>query len=149
MFLRYIGILRTGTFFYLAYGSLEIYEAYVSLGRIEHFLLLENQFPAISRDHTTEDTNDLESISTELVSRLTDQQKEKEVSFHEVEDRDKATPLSVSNLTYKPEIKRENEFILDKIKFTLPSKSLTVITGPVGSGKSSLLSAIAGRRSQT
>ena len=140
MLLCYISVLRFSTCRNVAEGLLENYEAYASLGRIEDFLLLRD-LPAVSRDdHSTED------ITTELVTRLTDQrEKMKEISlFDEVEDRYKPAVLSVSNVTYKPELKRENEFILDKIKFTLPSQSLTVITGPVGSGKSTLLSAIAG-----
>ncbi|KAL9956481.1 hypothetical protein ACROYT_G037962 [Oculina patagonica] len=145
MFLCYIGILRQSICLYLGYGLLENYEACASLGRIEHFLLLEN-LPAISRDHPSEDTNNLESISADLVNNVTDQQEKiKDLSFTDrSEDRDKPTVLSVSNLTYKPEIKRENGLILDNVKFTLPSQCLTVITGPVGSGKSTLLSAIAG-----
>ena len=143
--LCYISVLRLSTFNNLAKGLLDNYEAYASLGRIEEFLLLRD-LPAVSRDHSTEDTDNLESITTELVTRLTDQQQKMEEFslFDEEEDRYKPTVLSVSNLTYKLELQRENEFILDKIKFTLPSPSLTVITGPVGSGKSTLLSAIAG-----
>ena len=129
----------------MAKGLLENYEAYASLGRIEDFLLLRD-LPAVSCDHSAEDTDNLESITTELVTGLTDQQQKMEENsiFDEVEDRYKPAVLSVSNLTYKLELERENRFILDKIQFTLPSQSLTVITGPVGSGKSTLLSAIAG-----
>ena len=145
MLLCYITVLRLSTCNNLAKGLLENYEAYASLGRIEDFLLLRD-LPAVSRDHSTEDTDNLESITTVSVSRLTNQhEKMEEISlFDEVEDRNKPTVLFVLNLTYKLELERENEFILDKIKFTLPSQSLTVITGPVGSGKSTLLSAIAG-----
>ncbi|KAL9956480.1 hypothetical protein ACROYT_G037960 [Oculina patagonica] len=66
MLLSYITVLRESTCFHLAYGLLENYEAYVSLGRIEEFLLLKN-LPAISCDHTAEDTSNLDSISTELI----------------------------------------------------------------------------------
>ena len=51
--------------------------------------------------------------------------------------------LCVSNLSYA-KAHREDEFILKDINFFAPRKSLTVITGPVGSGKCTVLSAIAG-----
>ena len=145
MILCYISVIRLSTCYSLAKGLLENYEAYASLGRIEDFLLIRD-LPAVSCDHSAEDTDNLESITTELVTGLTDQQQKMEENsiFDEVEDRYKPTVLSVSNLTYKLELERENRFILDKIQFTLPSQSLTVITGPVESGKSTLLSAIAG-----
>ena len=56
--------------------------------------------------------------------------------------------LCVSSLTYK-QAKRKDEFILQDIEFISPPESLTVITRPVGSGKSLLLSAIAGEISYT
>ena len=64
----------------------------------------------------------------------------------EVED--KSFALCVSNLTYEQN-NRDDEFILDDIQFTASPGSLTVITGPVGSRKSTLLSAIAGEVSDT
>ena len=114
MFLSFINILRHITCLYLAYGSLETYEGYVSLGRIEEFLLLEN----------------LQGISS-------DQLKDDDISS------DKSTSLCVSGLTYRKH-ERLDEFILENVEFTTAEQSLTVITGPVGSGKSTLLSAIAG-----
>ena len=58
----------------------------------------------------------------------------------------KPTSLMVSILTSKEKI-RDDEFTLQDVEFTTTSHSLTAITGPVGSGKSSLLSAIAGEGS--
>ena len=120
-------------------------EFLLQLGRMEDFLLFEN-LSAISRDHKTKDKIYSETITSELTSRLTDQQDQmKEVPlFAGIKDQDKTTALIVSNLIYKPEMNRKNEFILDNVTFALQSQSLTVITGPVGSGKSTLLSAIAG-----
>lgn len=65
---------------------------------------------------------------------------------HDVED--KSFALCISNLTYEQN-NRDDEFILDDIQFTASPGSLTVITGPVGSRKSTLLSVIAGEVSDT
>ena len=54
MLISFINLLRLSTSIFLAYGLLERYDAYVSLGRIEDFLLLEN-LPAISCDQATDD----------------------------------------------------------------------------------------------
>ena len=51
--------------------------------------------------------------------------------------------MYVSRLTYTQTM-RKDDFILKDIEFTVAPESLTVITGPVGSGKSVLLAAIAG-----
>lgn len=67
---------------------------------------------------------------------------------NEVEDIDESFALCVSNLTYK-QTNRDDEFILNDIQFTASPTSLTVITGPVGREKSTLLSAITGEVSDT
>ena len=143
MLLCFINVLRLSTCVYFAYAFLEAYEAYVSLGRIEDFLILKN-LPAISRDQGEDDTSNTESSSTE--SSLSNyQEKMDEASIaDEGKDLDKSTTLRVSSLTLK-QIMREDEFILQDIEFVSVSQSLTVITGPVGSGKSTLLSTIAGQ----
>ena len=129
MLLAFLNMLRLAVCFYLAYGFLEIHDAYVSLRRIQDFLLSENLLsidqPSISKEQCTQDTN-----KTPL------------------KDPDTRTALCVSHLTYK-EFKRKDEFILQDIELTTTSGSLTVVTGPVGSGKSTLLSAIAGEISDT
>ena len=110
-------------------------------------LTQRQNLPGISRDYRAEDKTHSESITSELISRLTDHQHQmKEVVplSAGIKDQDKTTALIVSNVMYKHEIKRKNEFVLDNVNFALQSQSLTVITGPVGSGKSTLLSAIAG-----
>ena len=132
MLLSFIDVIRLETCSSMAFALIQTYDAYASLQRIENFLLLEN-LSVISCDQFKEyksNTKNAEGYSTEVMSRLSDQQ-------------GKMTTLCVSNLTYK-QIEREDEFILEGIKFTTTSQSLTVITGPVGSGKSTLLSAIAG-----
>ena len=133
----------------LAYGFLTTYEAFVSLGRIENFLLLEN-LPAISCDQPTQYTSNMESNSAKLNSILTDRHEKMEENSiaDQVKDLDKPTTLCVSSLTHKQD-KRDDEYILQDIEFTTAPGTLTVITGPVGSGKSTLLSAIAGEVSDT
>ncbi|KAL9951147.1 hypothetical protein ACROYT_G043760 [Oculina patagonica] len=137
--LGFINLLRNCTCVNFAQGFLGIYDAYASLGRIEHFLLLEN-LPAISGDKYRENKSKSKSYSIKLKSGLTDRQEKIKT---ELEHQNKPLTLFVSSLTCK-EIKRENEFILQDIEFTTTSQSLTVITGPVGCGKSTVLSAIAG-----
>ena len=122
MLLAFLSVLRLAICFFCAYGFLEIHDAYVSLGRIQDFLLSEtlSTVPLISEVKRSE-------IKSETASKDTRTQ-----AF-----------LCVSHLTYK-ELKRKDEFILQDIELTTTSGSLTVVTGPVGSGKSTLLSAIAG-----
>ena len=129
MLLAFLNMLRLAICFYLAYGFLEIHDAYVSLGRIQDFLLSGNLLsidqPSISKAQCTQDSN-----KTPL------------------KDSDARKTLCVSHLTYKG-LKRKDEFILQDIELTTTSGSLTVVTGPVGGGKSTLLSAIAGEISDT
>ena len=140
--LSYVSILRQSTCIRLANGFLSTYDAFVSLGRIEDFLLLKN-LRGNSGDDCEEDTSNSGSGSAER------QEKMDHVSVaDEVKDLNRSTSLCVSNLTYKQK-DREGEFILQDIKFVARSQRLTVITGPVGSGKSTLLSAIAGEISET
>ena len=145
MLLGFMDIVGRATCLYISSGLLQTYEAYVSLKRIEDFLLLEN-VPAISCDRSKEDISDAQSSSTNVTSGLLDRQVKQEVVFNldlEQIPQDKPSTLCVSNLTYR-QIERQDEFILQDIEFSTASQSLTVITGPVGSGKSTLLSAIAG-----
>ena len=139
MLVSFVITLRMSICLLLATGLLEAYDAYVSLGRIEEFLLLEN-LPLICRDQAA-DNEDTTRSSLQTVHR----DETEKVSFlgKEVDGPHKPTILGVTNLT-KKQMRREGEFILQDIEFTAESGSLTVITGPVGSGKSTLLSAIAG-----
>ncbi len=149
MLLSFMNVLRLCTIFYVGYGFLEIYEAFVSLGRIEEFLLLEDM-SRISLDQATDDTSNGRTSVREMKRGFVDQQENMQdvSSGDKIKDLDKPTILSVSRLTFK-QINREDEFILRNVGFTTSLQSLTVITGPVGSGKSTLLSAIAGEVSDT
>jgi len=127
MLLAFLGMLRLAICFHLAFGFLEIRDAYVSLGRIQDFLSSENlsTIPSIPEAKRSENTSEtaLKDTSTQAL-------------------------LCASHLTYKG-LNRKDEFILQDIELTTTSGSLTVVTGPVGSGKSTLLSAIAGEISDT
>lgn len=145
MLISYINILRLSTCTFLAYGVMKAYDAYVSFGRIEDLLLMTN-LAAISCDDATDEKPDANITLTKSnrVERKLNIEKSGEVcsaDHDEVEDIDKSFALCVSNLTYEQN-NRDDEFILDDIQFTASSGSLTVITGPVGSRKSTLLSAI-------
>ena len=148
MLISFINVLRVSCSVLLAYGFLDTYDAYASLGRIEKFLLLEN-VPALSSHQVEDATSNSERNSAKLngcssfLQHQGEMEEDKEVCVDEIKALDRTATLFVSCLTYKQE-KREDEFILQDIEFTASSESLTVITGPVGSGKSTLLSAIAG-----
>ena len=127
MLLAFLNMLRDLICFHMAYGSMEIHDAYISLGRIQDFLLSEN----LSTDPSISETK-----------------RSKNASETVLKDIDTQAFLCVSHLSYK-ELKRTDEFILQDIELTTTSGSFTVVTGRVGSGKSTLLSAIAGEISDT
>ena len=132
----------------MGYGSLQTYEAYASLCRIEEFLLLEN-LPPICCDQVADDG---ENTNGNFTSPNDNGLMNPWIKMYDVLASDKVkephrATLHVSNLT-KKQINREAEFLLQDINFFIAPESLTVITGPVGSGKSVLLSAIAGEVSE-
>ena len=139
MLLAFMNILRVGVSHRLAQGLLEIYEAYVSLNRIEDFLLLDD-LPSLSRNWYSEGS--LESSEKIENGQILDQEGTLKAlpNFNELNSN---PAVCVSNLTYKP-FEREMKAILQDVAFTTTAGGLTTITGPVGSGKSTLLSAIAG-----
>ena len=149
MLLGFMNLARSQTCYHISSALLQANDAHASLGRIEDFLLLEN-LPATLRGQTEEGTSNPESSSSKFQSGLSDQQSKTAKVFSPdlVENPlQKPSILSVWNLTIR-QIERQDEFILQDIAFSTAPQSLTVITGPVGSGKSILLSAIAGEVSQ-
>ena len=143
--LAFNNLLRVSLCLDIGNACLGLYDAYVSLGRLEHFLLLEN-LPSICRDQTTDDRMDIDiNYPNSKENSPTD---DSEV-IQDVSDPGKVNvpikpfTIIVRNLTYN-RVQRKDEFILQDTDFAAKSGSLTVITGPVGSGKSTLLSAIAG-----
>ena len=140
-----MGVLKLSGTLNVTSGLMVTYDAYVSLGRIEEFLLLENLSKASESDESNEPQQKAKRTSgNESFSNMKKEEEntEKVSLSREVTDKGSII-LYVSNLSYA-KTHREDEFILEDINFFAPSKSLTVITGPVGSGKSTLLSAIAG-----
>ncbi|XP_022796748.1 multidrug resistance-associated protein 4-like [Stylophora pistillata] len=149
--LMYMNLFRLNLCLDIGYGVVETHEAYVSLSRIEDFLILEDLL-SISGDQCIEDKAiTLKEKSVELPNNFTvmgsqsEKSEEKPLTDLRVNPFEIGT-LYVSNLTFK-EMKRKDEFILQDVEFIAASGTLTVVTGPVGSGKSTLLSAIAGEMS--
>ena len=138
MLLMFINLLKLTICLDIAYGVVETRESFASLVRIEDFLISEDLF-SISEDYCLQDRgtvlerkwgklqNDSTSISRSYVSDedpLTDQWI----------NPSKPGTLCVSHLTYK-EMARKDAFILQDVEFIAASGSLTIVTGPVGSGK--------------
>ena len=140
-----MGVLKLSGTLNVTSGLMVTYDAYVSLGRIEEFLLLENLLEASKSDESNESQQKAKGTPSD---RNCSYFKKKEENIEKVSSSRESTELGptilcVSNLSYA-KTHQKDEFILEDINFFAPSKSLTVITGPVGSGKSTLLSAIAG-----
>ena len=124
--LSFFNLLRLGVCMIVSYASIQTYDAYVSLTRIQEFLLLNNlnsTNTAINHRGVREDMFS-PGISTE----------NQEVAI-----------LRVRNFKqHQLQNYSKDESFQRDIDFTAKKGSLTVITGSVGSGKSTLLSAIAG-----
>ena len=122
--LSFFNLLRLGVCMNVSYASIQTYDAYVSLSRIQEFLLLNNFNSTNTTINHRGGTEDMFSpgISTE----------NQEVAI-----------LRVRNFNQHQNYLKDESFQRD-IDFTAKKGSLTVITGSVGSGKSTLLSAIAG-----
>ena len=148
MLLSFMGVIKLSGMLNMTDGLMVTYDAYVSLGRIEEFLLLENLLKASESDESNEPQQKTKiTLTNQSPSYLKKEEENTEkVSLSRQATKIGPTILCVSNLSYA-KTHREDEFILEDINFVAPSKSLTVITGPVGSGKSTLLSAIAGETS--
>ena len=128
---------------------MKTYEAYVSLSRIEDYLLLEN-LPLTASYRLTENKGYaegspeiLENPQNNLVD-FTEATYDENINYQN--DRETQENLHVSSLTHK-QTKRKDLFILQDVEFDTVSKSFTAVTGPIGCGKSTLLSAIAGELS--
>ena len=143
--LSFMGVLKAGGMLNMTSGLMATYDAYVSLGRIEEFLLLEKLLESPVNDESNELQRKTKSTATHQSRRYLNKEEEnmEKVSLSHQATELGPTILCVSNFSFA-KTHREDEFILQDINFFAPSKSLTVITGPVGSGKSTLLSAIAG-----
>ena len=153
MLLSFFVLLRTT---WIVRGISFVMELFVALNRIEMFLLLGN-LPSVSNyDNLSEDESKEFSSAKQtttdptrvlLQNRPSKQNtiphvsinREKKGNYFEKTDK----VLTVSNLSCK-EHELSEKFFLQDVSFQAPERSLTVITGPVGGGKSTLLASIVG-----
>ena len=149
MLLSFMNVLKLGVSVNLGRGLQSVYEAFVSLKRIEEFLFLDDLSTSMSASRFSDDLskddavihdNDLEN-KMRRHSSYTEIGKEPQEQCYLPKEAEQA--LVVSNLTYKLG-KTNQKYILHDISFVTHKNSMTVITGQVGSGKSTLLSSIAG-----
>ncbi|PFX22724.1 Multidrug resistance-associated protein 4 [Stylophora pistillata] len=138
MLLCFINVARMSACFYVPYGFLDAYEAYVSLKRIEDFLLFKD-LPRIEHKNLLKGTTDASQKGKSNLKRAPPYKQDIRVCRRDQLVRPDS--LSVSILKSK-ENKGYSGFILQDIEFSTVSQGLAVITGSVGSGKSSLLLAI-------
>ena len=120
--LSFINLLRQNFCINVAYGLLQSYDAYVSLSRIQDFLLLDN---LTSTTITRKRLEDNENWQDPHKSTKLEQDLVLLVESSMLHEKDKDDGFGSQNVATK-------------------KGSLIVITGPVGSGKSTLLSTIAG-----
>ena len=106
----------------VAYGLLQSYDAYISLSRIQEFLLLDNLTSTKVTRKRLEENENLPDLKR--ATKL-EQDPVLLVESSMLQEKDKDDVLTLQNVAAK-------------------KGSLIVITGPVGSGKSTLLSTIAG-----
>ena len=162
MLLSFMNLSKDTFSIFLGKGFQIIFEATVSLERIEEFLLLED-LPSISSDSQVSKSflkngDNMLKSDDKTRNRLFEEKKkqfkkdknESELAT-EIEKKNQELPsynseeaLTVSNLSYKM-IEGEDKYILEDISFVTPRGTLTAICGQVGSGKSTLLCAIAGQ----
>ena len=122
--LSLINLLRENFCVNLAYGFLQSYDAYVSLNRIQDFLLLDN-------------------VTSTSSTRKNKEESEKVPVTRKVTKLEQDHILLVEN-AMQQEKDRDEGFILRNVEFTTKKGSLVALSGPVGSGKSTLLATIAG-----
>ena len=165
--LAIINVLRNSALRSIGEGSQFIYEAYVSFDRIQEFLLLPNvnrtadgnpttgrvadtdKFPfssgvlkescSLSKDVDIPDNKNHSYGSFGITNPGFSQEEELRTLDGKRPNKDKR--ITLINVKYK----RDDQNIpVRSVHFEAKDKSFAIITGPVGSGKSSLLSVIAG-----
>ena len=161
MLLSFMNLSRETFSVFLGKGFQTVFEATVSLERIQEFLLLED-LPSISSDSEVSESfagnGDMLNSDDKTNNTLLEEKKKQfeakkseselateiEKKNQELLSHDSEEALIVSNLSYKM-IEGEDKYILEDISFVTPRSTLTAICGQVGSGKSTLLCAIAGQ----
>lgn len=158
MLLSFMNLLKVSFSIYLGSGLQWGFEAFVSLNRIEEFLLLDN-LPSLrssleSLDGLPEDDNTLSSFVRVL--HLNDEKPHRllrgtDVNSEQIKHNDDSASSSdtddalvISNVSYKLNETGGSNCLLQNISFVSPKNAITVVCGQVGSGKSTLLSTIAG-----
>ncbi|XP_078359418.1 ATP-binding cassette sub-family C member 4-like [Oculina patagonica] len=161
MLLSFLHVLQIGLHVYITNAMLSVYESFVSLERIENFLLTENLCcnDKLQGCFNGNFLTDKSIISYSTVSTNTslpaippkDQRTELRIKQSDghfdvpaKESSEELTGmLSVSDLACKAGNSYE-KYLLEKVSLQVKENTLTVITGHVGSGKSTLLASIAG-----
>ena len=153
MLLSFMNILSTIISYHMAFGLQFAWDASVSLGRIQNMLLLtplpylkESRESRVESHVISRTSGDLASDYIAAVTQQTDCTSQrsstpKQDNGFSPGDKEPENVCIVSNLTLRKTGNSES-YILRDINFEVAQKSLVVMTGPVGSGKSSVLSAI-------
>ena len=161
MLMAFMNVLRITFLSNIGYGLQSVFDAMASLGRIQDFLLLKT-LPHLSENPDEEDvwpeqtrvqTISRKSCDSLISEYITDENKckdggpqgniilKQDEAFNDPADKELNNACVVSNLTLHSN-ERSNKHILRDISFEAAQSSLVVLSGPVGSGKSSVLSAI-------
>ena len=160
MLVAFMNILRLSVSYYIGYGLQFVFDAWASFARIQHFLL-QTTLPHLRENPDEEDVSSQQARVTAISLRSCDSSasefiadviKHKDVkpqgSITEKQDeafnsgdKDLNNACVVSSLTLRSS-ENNDKYILRDISFEAAQSSLVVLSGPVGSGKSSLLSAI-------
>ena len=149
MLLSFMNILKVVVSIYLGRGLQSVYEAFVSLKRIEEFLFLDDLSTSMSASRFSDGFSNEDAViyDNDLEEKMRRPSCYIEIGTEAQErsslPKETEQALVVSNLTYKLG-KTNQKYILHDISFVTHKNSMTVITGQVGSGKSTLLSSIAG-----
>ena len=161
MLLSFMNILKVILSINLGRGLQALFETFVSLNRLEEFLLLDNLPPSmsatrlfngLSKDKDSFDGHDPPEMRKKSFVNGKHDGQHKLIQCKSEDNvgeprrlmfKQKGEALIVSNLTYKLG-EQDGKYILNDITFMSHKNSITVITGQVGSGKSTLLSSIAG-----
>ena len=160
MLVAFMNVLRISVSYNIGYGLQFVFDAMASIGRIQDFLLLitlphlsenpdeEDVWPeqarvgTISRKSCDSSNNDyITGENKHNDSRPQGSNSRKQDEAFNSGDKEPNISCVVSNLTLHSN-DRSEKCILRDISFEAAQSSLVVLSGPVGSGKSSVLSAI-------
>ena len=164
MLLSFMNLLKINFSFFLGNGLQWGFEAFVSLNRIEEFLLLDNLsslrnslefLDGLPKDDNTLSCfagdsylnkkkprrlrGDADVNSKQIKHNNGGEGQENLASSSGTDD-----ALVISNVSYRLNKTDGSNYLLQNISFVSPKNTITVLRGQVGSGKSTLLSAIAG-----